>query len=90
MPNLNDDEQSGDKRSKISQSDIPNISLEQAMKIPLALWENFAGKGSAPHNVAMALDLSPTSGGWRNLCGASIAYGLSEGGYNAASITLRA
>jgi predicted nucleotide-binding protein len=78
----------GEKRSKISQSDIPNVSLEQAMKIAFALWENFAGKGAAPHNVAMALDLSPTSGGWRNLCGASIAYGLSEGGYNASAITL--
>lgn len=58
------------------------------MKIACALWENFAGKGAAPHNVAMALELSPTSGGWRNLCGASIAYGLSEGGYNASAITL--
>lgn len=83
-----EDENSAEKRSKISQTDIPNISLEQATKIALALWENFAGKGSAPHNVAMALDLSPTSGGWRNLCGASIAYGLSEGGYNASAITL--
>lgn len=36
----------------------------------------------------MAIDVSPTSGGWRNLCGSSIAYGLTEGGYNAAEITL--
>jgi predicted nucleotide-binding protein len=38
----------------------------------------------------MALELSPTSGGWRNLCGSSIAYGLTEGGYNASQITLTA
>lgn len=76
------------KRTRISQSDFPNFSLEEALRIPRGLWENYAGKGTAPHNVAMALNLSPTSGTWRNLCGASIAYGLTEGGYNAGEITL--
>lgn len=76
------------KRVRVSQSDFPNISLDEASKIADAIWDNFAGKGAAPHTVAMALDLSPTSGGWRNLCGASIAYGLSEGGYNANEIVL--
>jgi predicted nucleotide-binding protein len=36
----------------------------------------------------MAIDMSPTSGTWRNLCGSSIAYGLTEGGYGASEITL--
>lgn len=36
----------------------------------------------------MAIEMSPTSGTWRNLCGSSIAYGLTEGGYNAPQITL--
>lgn len=76
------------KRTRISQSDFPNFSLEEALRIPRGLWENYAGKATAPHNVAMALDLSPTSGGWRNLCGASLAYGLTDGGYNASEITL--
>ncbi len=77
-----------ERRAKISQTDIPNVSLEQSLRIAHAIWDNFAGKGAAPHNVARALDLSPTSGGWRNLCGASIAYGLTEGGYNAVTISL--
>lgn len=76
------------KRTRISQSDFPNVSLKEASRIAQAIWDNFAGKGAAPHTVAMALDLSPTSGGWRNLCGASIAYGLTEGGYNANEIAL--
>jgi len=76
------------KRTRISQSDSPNFSLEEALRISKGIWENYAGKLTAPHNVAMALNLSPTSGGWRNLCGASIAYGLTEGGYNAAEISL--
>jgi len=78
------------KRSKISQTDFPNTPLRDAQRIAQAIWDNFAGKGAAPHKIATALDLSPTSGGWRNLCGASIAYGLTEGGYAANEITLTA
>jgi predicted nucleotide-binding protein len=76
------------KRTNISQADCPNVTLEQSLKIAQGIWDHYAGKGAAPHNVAMALDLSPTSGGWRNLCGASMAYGLTEGGYAANEITL--
>jgi len=76
------------KRTKISQTEVPNITLEESLRIANCLWDNFAGKSAAPHQIAMALDLSPTSGGWRNLCGASIAYGLTEGGYNASQIVL--
>lgn len=76
------------KRTRISQSDSPNFSLEEALRIPAGLWEHYAGKATAPHNVAMALNLSPTSGSWRNLCGASLAYGLTDGGYNASEISL--
>lgn len=76
------------KRTRISQSDFPNFSLEEALRVARGLWDHYAGKPTAPHNVAMALNLSPTSGGWRNLCGAAIAYGLTEGGYNASDINL--
>jgi hypothetical protein len=77
-----------EKRAKVSQTDFANTTLEVALRIPRAIWENYAGKGAAPHDIAMALDLSPTSGGWRNLCGSSIAYGFTEGGYAASQITL--
>ena len=76
------------KRVIISQTDFPNVSVREAQRIAQAIWDNYAGKGAAPHNVAMPLDLSPTSGGRRNLCGASIAYGLTEGGYAANEILL--
>jgi len=78
------------KRSKVSQTEFPNTPLESALRIARVIWEQFAGRGAAPHDIAMAMDLSPTSGGWRNLCGSSIAYGLTEGGYNAPQITLTA
>src|SRR5690606_25693276 len=38
----------------------------------------------------ISIDMSPTSGTWRNLCGSSIAYGLTEGGCNAQAISLTA
>ncbi len=75
-------------RSRVSQSDFPNNTLDQAMRISQAIWDNFAGKGGAPHQIAMAIGMSPTSGTWRNLCGSAIAFGLTEGGYNAQQITL--
>lgn len=75
-------------RSRVSQSDFPNNTLDQAIRISQAIWDNFAGKGGAPHQIAMAIGMSPTSGTWRNLCGSAIAFGLTEGGYNAQQITL--
>jgi len=76
------------KRAYMPQSEFPRLSLEKALKIAEAIWDNFAGKGAQPHQIAMALNYSPTSGPWRVLCGASIAYGLTEGGYNVAQIKL--
>jgi hypothetical protein len=58
------------------------------MRVPQALWDEFAGSGAPPHDVAIALAMSPTSGTWRNLSGSAIAYGLVEGGYNATRMTL--
>lgn len=76
------------KRSKLSQTEFPNHTLQQAERIATAIWEHYAGRGAAPHDIAIALDMSPTSGTWRNLCGSAIAYGLTEGGYAAPQITL--
>ncbi|MDE0537554.1 MAG: nucleotide-binding protein [Rhodospirillales bacterium] len=81
-------EQEARPRSKLSQADVPIVTLDQALRIADAIWDNFAGKGAAPFEIAMAANLSPTSGPWRSLCGASIAYGLTEGGYNAQEIRL--
>ncbi len=83
-----DEEEYDNRRGKVSQSDFPSMTLEQALRISRAIWDNFAGRGGAPHQIALALDLSPTSSGWRMMCGASIAYGLTEGGYNATQISL--
>jgi len=78
-----------EKRTYLSQTDVPGSSLENALRVPRAILENYAGGPVTPLQLAAALDMSPTSGPFRSLCGASIAYGLTEGGYNAQQISLQ-
>lgn len=72
-----------DKRVYFKQSDFPQSTLQQAQKIASALVDNFASDSGSPPDVALALGISPTSSGWPTLAGASIAYGLTDGGINA-------
>lgn len=73
-------------RSYMSQEDIPSYDLEEALLVAKALLQEYGGHAAAPLDVAAAMDLTPTSGKFRMLCGASIAYGLTTGGYNAGQI----
>jgi predicted nucleotide-binding protein len=78
------------RRSRVSQSDVPAYSLEQALRISHAIGENYAFKPTSPLHVAAAVALSPQSSQFRMICGASIAYGLTTGGYNAPAIEVTA
>ncbi|WP_354423234.1 TIR domain-containing protein [Variovorax atrisoli] len=73
-------------RSYMSQEDIPAYDLDEALLVAKALLQEYGGHPAAPLDVAAAMDLTPTSGKFRMLCGASIAYGLTSGGYNAGQI----
>lgn len=74
------------KRVRLMQEDVPGYSLADALKVPQAIMENFAGEATPPLRVAMAMGLQPSSSYFRQLCGAAIAYGLTEGGCNASAI----
>jgi hypothetical protein len=76
------------KRAYFRQADFPQTTLQQAQKIASALVDNFAGKEGSPPDIALAIGISPTSSGWPNLTGSSIAYGLTGGGVNANAIKL--
>lgn len=76
------------RRPTVSQSDVPSVSLESAFTVCQAIWDNYAGDPSKPLAVAKALEKSPASSAFRMTCGASIAYGLTEGGYNAEFISI--
>ena len=56
------------KRSRLSQSDVPSYSLEQALRVPKAIFENYAGDPTTPLKVASALNMQPGSGPFRMLC----------------------
>ncbi len=77
-------------RVYVSQSDIPAFSLSKALRVASSIADNYGKAPTKPLRVAQALEMSPTSGPFRMLCGASIAYGLTEGGYNADTISLTA
>ena len=76
------------KRTYFKQSDFPAVTLQQAQKISSAIVDNFVGYGGSPPDIALAIEVSPTSSAWPPLAGASVAYGLTEGGWNANEIKL--
>jgi len=76
------------KSSRLSQSVVPRHSLREALTIAQAITDHFASDATSPLQVAMAIDVSPTSSGWRTLTGAAIAYGLTNGGCNSDKIEL--
>lgn len=67
------------KKTRISQTDIPRVSLAQALRVTQALAQ-YGKQPVRPLDIASALSMSPTSGPFRELCGAAIGYGLTDGG----------
>lgn len=76
------------ERTYLSQSDVPWHSIEKALAVAEAIVNNYGSKPAKPLDVAKALNVMPNSSGFKMLTGASIAYGLTEGGWNAAQISL--
>lgn len=76
------------KRQYLSQSDVPSYGVEQALRVARAIADSYGKNPTKPLRVAEAMNTQPGSSGFRMLCGASIAYGLTEGGYNSDLISL--
>lgn len=81
-------EQDNQRKKTIRQTDVPSCSLAEAIKLPKVIAEQYAFKPATPLEVAAGLGVQPTTSGFRMLCGASSAYGLTTGGYNSANIEL--
>ena len=77
-------------RKRISQADVPTHGLERTLRVAQALAKEHGKQPTRPMLVAEAMELKPTSSHFRTLCGSSIAYGLTKGGYNAKTIELTA
>ena len=73
-------------RKLLKQADAPRLPLEQALRVPRAILDNYAGEPSTPLRAAFAMDMEPNSGPFRELCSAALAYGLTTAGAKADSI----
>jgi predicted nucleotide-binding protein len=76
------------QRTYISQADVPSNSLEKSLRIPKAIADNYGYKPTSALQLAVALDMQPSTGGFRMLTGSAVAYGLTTGGYNANEIAI--
>jgi len=76
------------ERSYLSQADVPWYSVDKALRIAQAIIENYGNGPAKPLDVAQVLQVTPQNSDFKMLTGASIAYGLTEGGWNAAQISL--
>jgi predicted nucleotide-binding protein len=81
-------DEDGRRRKYLSQADVPAFGLEQALRVARTLADEFGKNPARPLRVAEAMNMQPSSSKFRMLCGASIAYGLTEGGYNSEQIAL--
>ncbi len=80
--------QTGTRKTRVSQGDVPYYTLDEALRIPRAIADNYAYQPSRPLEVALALSIQPASSTFRMLAGSSIAYGLTSGGPNAPAIAV--
>jgi predicted nucleotide-binding protein len=76
------------QRIYLSQTDVPSYSLEKALRLAQAIRENYGNGPAKPLEAAKALQVAPQSSNFKMLAGASIAYGFTEGGWNATQISL--
>jgi hypothetical protein len=63
------------------------MSLEKALRVARAIGE-YGYRPVTPVQLARGLEMQTTSGPFRAICGAAIAYGLTKGGYNAETVSL--
>ncbi len=76
------------KRKYVSQSEVPRHSLDDALRVVAAISDQYGKRPTRPVNVASAMGILPTTGKFRSLTGAALAYGLTDGGAHAENIGL--
>jgi hypothetical protein len=76
------------KRPYVKQTDVPAASLDDALRVPQAIFDHYAGKAATPMQLAKALDAAPKGSQLTVLTGAAIAFGLVEGGAQAATVSV--
>jgi hypothetical protein len=76
------------KRPYLKQSDVPLASLDDALRVVQAIFDQSSGsRPVSPFQLAKALNLDPRGSQLKLLTGAAIAFGLIEGGAQASAIS---
>jgi predicted nucleotide-binding protein len=65
-------------QQRIPQAEMPTHTLEEALKMPRAIIENYGGHAPRLLDVAVALNLAPRGGQFRRLASSVAKYGLTE------------
>lgn len=78
----------GARRTRVFQSDIPKYTVQEALRIPEAIADNYAKAPTKPLHLAAAVEMTVNSGHFRMLLGASAAYGLTSGAWDSGVVTL--
>jgi hypothetical protein len=58
------------------------------LKVPRELADQYGKQPASPLDIAVALEMKPSSGNFRYLCGSALAYGLTDGGPRTSHIGL--
>ena len=83
-----DNKQAPVKKAARVQSDFPKDTLEEALRVPRALYEANGGQPLPPTETAIALGMSPGSSDLRVILSSSIKYGLTRGSFNTDRVTM--
>lgn len=76
------------KRAYLKQTDVPAASLDDALRVPQAIFDHYAGKPTPPLHLAKALNVDPKGSQIRVLTGAALAFGFVDGGAQAANVSV--
>jgi hypothetical protein len=76
------------KKVYVSQTDVPRYPIQDALRVARAIADQYGKQPASPLDIAVALDMKPTTGPFRYLCGSALAYGITDGGPRATQIGL--
>ena len=91
MTSVGTDTGSADKASRraaLPQTDVPSTTLDETLRVARAIANELGKQPATPLQVAAAMGVAPTTGHFRTITAASMAYGLTEGGAYAEKIAL--
>jgi len=76
------------KKVYLSQADVPRYGLDEALRVANVISDEYGKQPASPLDIAIALDVKPGTGHFRYLCGAALAYGVTDGGPRSPKIGL--